>query len=104
MVLRRDKAGIESPELSESAEAQEVEVILPFVRLLPTRHVPDPKFSEGVSKHPRRPARIRKENSNAEKWDHAGICSYSHRGSADCVVCATLPRGKRALRFRGHEH
>src|ERR1700722_5155602 len=35
-----------------------------------------------------------KGESNAEKWDHAGGSTYFHRGSADCVVCAALPRGK----------
>jgi hypothetical protein len=44
MVLPRDKGEIENSEVSESAEAEEVEVTLPFVRLFPTWHVPDPEF------------------------------------------------------------
>src|ERR1700686_5359164 len=45
-----------------------------------------------------------KENSNEKTWGHTGVNFYFRCGSTDCVVCETLPRGKRTIRFRGHEY
>ena len=65
---------------------------LPLVRASLTSHASDIEFSEGARKHPGRPARVRKENSNEEQRDQVGISSYFRWVNPDGVMCEALPR------------